>query len=71
MLPALIYHTEINSQKAEKFQEMLLGTGYSVPELMLQASCLPTSLLMWCIITQFHKAQPQKNLQNKSWAAEL
>jgi hypothetical protein len=60
MLPALIRPTKINSQKAEKFQEMLLGTGYSIPELMLQVSCLTTSLLMWCIITQPHTAQPPK-----------
>jgi hypothetical protein len=60
MLPALIYPTEINSLQAEKFQQMLLGMGYSIPELMLQASCLPTSLLMWCIIMQCHTVQPSK-----------
>jgi len=60
MLPALIHPTEINSLQAEKFQEMLLRMGYSIPELMLQASCLPTSLLMWCIITQCHTAQISK-----------
>jgi hypothetical protein len=60
MLPALIHPTEINSQQAEKFQEMLLGTGYSIQELMLQASCLQIGLLIWCIITQRHTAQPSK-----------
>jgi len=60
MLPALIHPMEINPQKAKKFDEMLLGTGYSIPELILQASCLSTSLLMWCIIMQRHTAQPSK-----------
>jgi hypothetical protein len=58
MLPALIRPREINSQKAEKFQEMLLGTGYSIQELMLQASYLPISLFIWSIIAQRHTAQP-------------
>jgi len=68
MLPALIRPMEINSQQAEKFQEMLLGTGYSIPELMLQASCLPTSMLMWCIIMQRHTTQPTKKSAKQTLA---
>jgi hypothetical protein len=58
LLPALIIPKKIDSELAQTLQEMLLGTGYNIPDLMLQASCLPLSLLMWCIITQRHTAQP-------------
>jgi hypothetical protein len=60
MLPALINFREINDQQAQKFQEVLLGAGYDVPNLMLQASCQASIFLMWCSIMQRHKAQPLK-----------
>jgi hypothetical protein len=46
MLPALINFSEINDQQAQKVQEVLSGAGYNIPDLMLQASCLPFIFLM-------------------------
>ncbi|GFG36325.1 hypothetical protein Cfor_05944, partial [Coptotermes formosanus] len=49
MLPALINFQEINDQEARKFQEVLLGAGYNISDLMLQLTPPCKTLLLKCI----------------------